>query len=80
MLVLTLIMLVIVALAALVVTFVAFPHRGEEVPTPPGSATRWRGPPRPRPRCPPRATSPGTTTAASRCAVGSRDAASGRTS
>ena len=32
MLVITLIMVVILALAALVVTFVAFPHRGEEVP------------------------------------------------
>ena len=32
MLVITLIMIVILALAALVVTFVAFPHRGEEVP------------------------------------------------
>jgi hypothetical protein len=32
MLVLTLIMLAIVAMAALVVTFVAYPHRGQEVP------------------------------------------------
>ena len=35
MLVITLIMVVIVALAALVVTYVAFPHRGEEVPNAP---------------------------------------------
>jgi hypothetical protein len=34
-LVLILIMLVIVALAALVVTFVAYPHRGQEVPNAP---------------------------------------------
>ncbi|HEU4811863.1 MAG TPA: hypothetical protein VFT00_06960 [Nocardioides sp.] len=35
MLVVTLVMLVIVALAALVVTYVAYPHRGEEVPAAP---------------------------------------------
>jgi hypothetical protein len=34
-LVITVVMLVIVALAALVVTYVAFPHRGEEVPAAP---------------------------------------------
>ena len=35
MLVVTLVMLVIVVLAALVVTYVAYPHRGEEVPAAP---------------------------------------------
>ena len=35
MLVIILIMAVIVALAALVVTYVAYPHRGEEVPNAP---------------------------------------------
>jgi hypothetical protein len=35
MLVIALVMLVILVLAALVVTFVAFPHRGEELPAAP---------------------------------------------
>ena len=35
MLVVALVMLVIVAIAALVVAFVAFPHRGEELPAAP---------------------------------------------
>ena len=32
-------MLAIIVVAVLVVTYVAFPHRGEEVPTRPGSAS-----------------------------------------
>lgn len=35
MLVVTLVMVVIIAVAALVVAFVAFPHRGEELPAAP---------------------------------------------
>lgn len=35
MIVIALVMLVIVILAALVVTFVAYPHRGEEIPAAP---------------------------------------------
>jgi hypothetical protein len=35
MLVVALVMLVIIAIAALVVAFVAFPHRGEELPAAP---------------------------------------------
>ena len=40
MLVIVVVMILILALAGLVVAYVAYPHRGEELPAPRGSATR----------------------------------------